>query len=208
MTSIRRAAVLALTLLAVPTVSALAQGAPQKFAYINSKEILAKAPGREAAEAKFNKDAETAQAQMQKMRDSLNTLFAEYQKIEATLTAAQKDQRQKDIQAKQQEFQKKAADLQNQVDQRQMEYMQPLMDQIRGILDAIRQEDGYSFIFDVGAEGGFVVAADRNLDITNKVVARLKPVTATAPAAKPDSTKAAPAGARAPAGVTRKPPTQ
>jgi len=48
-----------------------------------------------------------------------------------------------------------------------------------------------------------IVAADRNLDITEKVIARLKPVTASA--AKPDSGK--PAGPRpAPAGVTRPKP--
>jgi len=85
-----------------------------------------------------------------------------------------------------------------------MELVKPIMDQIRKVLDEIRQEDGYAFILDAGSEAGVIVAADRNLDITEKVIARLKPVTASA--AKPDSAKS-PAGPRpAPAGVTRPKP--
>ncbi len=59
--------------------------------------------------------------------------------------------------------------------QRQMELVKPIMDQIRKVLDDIRQEDGYAFILDAGSEAGVIVAADRNLDITEKVIARLKP---------------------------------
>jgi outer membrane protein len=88
-----------------------------------------------------------------------------------------------------------------------MELVKPIMDQIRKVLDDIRQEEGYAFILDAGSEAGVIVAADRNLDITEKVIARLKPVTASAApsAAKPDSAKAL--GPRpAPAGVTRPKP--
>jgi len=81
------------------------------------------------------------------------------------------------------------------------------MEEARKVLDDIRQEDGYAFILDAGSEAGVIVAADRNLDITEKVIARLKPVTASASSsAKSDSAKA-PAGPRpAPAGVTRPKP--
>jgi outer membrane protein len=87
------------------------------------------------------------------------------------------------------------------------------MDQIRKVLDEIRQEEGYAFILDAGSEAGVIVAADRNLDITEKVISRLKPVPVTAaspatrpPATRPDSART-PLGPRAtPAGVTRPKP--
>jgi outer membrane protein len=64
-------------------------------------------------------------------------------------------------------------------------------------------------IFDVAAEGGGIVAADKNLDITDKVVARLKPIAVNV--TRTDSAKAPAAAKPAPAGITRpptKPPTQ
>ena len=207
MTSIRRAALYALSFLALPMVPLLAQQqGPLKIAYINSREILDKAPGRAAAEAALNKEMEGYQGQMRLMSDSLQALIADYQKSEGTLNAQQKEQRQKTIRDKQEQYQQRAQQLEQQAQQRQMAYVQPLMDQIRQILDAIRQEEGYAFILDAGSEANVIVAADRTLDLTSKVIARLKPVTAAAPGtARPDTSRGA-AGARpAPAGVTRKP---
>ena len=63
-------------------------------------------------------------------------------------------------------------------------------------------------VFDVGAEGATIVAADKNLDITERVIARLKPLPATV--APKDSNRASGAPRPAPAGVKppTKPPTQ
>lgn len=203
----RRATRLALVLSGVSAVPALAQSAPTptapKIAYIDSKVVLSRAPGRQQAEDTFNKEMEVSRAQVQKMGDSLQTMIADYQKTQATLAATVREQREAAIRKKQDDYQSRASSLDQQMQQRQMELVKPIMDQIRKVLDDIRQEDGYAFILDAGSEAGVIVAADRNLDITEKVIARLKPVTASA--AKPDSSK--PAGPRpAPAGVTRPKP--
>jgi len=213
----RRATTLALVLSGVSAVPALAQGTPPttpKIAYIDSKVVLSRAPGRQQAEDTFNKEMEASRSQVQKMGDSLQTMIADYQKVQTTLAANIREQREAAIRKKQEDYQSRAGALDQQMQQRQMELVKPIMDQIRKVLDEIRQEDGYAFILDAGSEAGVIVAADRNLDITEKVIARLKPVpiTASAPgaakpgAAKPDSGKA-PAGPRpAPAGVTRPKP--
>ncbi len=205
----RRATRLALVLSAVSAVPALAQATPAtpvtpKIAYIDSKVVLSRAPGRQQAEDTFNKEMEASRAQVKKMGDSLQTMIADYQKAQATLAANVREQREEAIRKKQEDYQSRAGSLDQQMQQRQMELVKPIMDQIRKVLDDIRQEDGYAFILDAGSEAGVIVAADRNLDITEKVIARLKPVTASA--ANPDSAKA-PAGPRpAPAGVTRPKP--
>ena len=204
----RRATRLALVLSAASAVPAFAQGAPTsgppKIAYIDSKVVLSRAPGRKEAEDTFNKEMEVSRAQVQKMGDSLQTMIADYQKSQATLAATVREQREAAIRKKQEDYQSRAGALDQQMQQRQMELVKPIMDQIRKVLDEIRQEDGYAFILDAGSESGVIVAADRNLDITEKVIARLKPVTASA--TKPDSGKT-PSGPRpAPAGVTRPKP--
>ena len=209
----RRATNLALVVTAAAAVPAaepaFAQG-PQKIAYIDSKVVLSRAPGRQAAEDVFNKEMEASRTQVQRMGDSLQTMIADYQKVQATLAANVREQREAAIRKKQEDYQTRAGQLDQQMQQRQVELVKPIMDQIRKVLDEIRQEDGYAFILDAGSEAGVIVAADRNLDITEKVISRLKPVPVTAGApkgpTKPDSTKA-PLGPRStPAGVTRPKP--
>ena len=196
-----RVGALALALSVAGALPALAQST-QKIAYINSKELLDKAPGRQAAEEAFNKEMAGYRAQVQTMGESLQKMIDGYQKGATTLTAAQKTAKETEIRGKQEEYQKKVQQLDQQAAQRQQELVQPILDQVRKVLEDIRQEDGYAFILDAGAEGSTIVAADRNLDITQKVLGRLKPITASATA---DTTKT-PVGAKpAPAGITKKP---
>jgi outer membrane protein len=186
-----------------------AQAAP-KFAYINSQLILAQAPGRAEAEAQFEREMSTYRQQVKRMGDSLNALVAEYNKQEITLSPAAKEAKQKVIQQKEAEYQDRTKQLETQAQQRQLELVQPIMAQIQKILDDIRAENGYTFIFDVGAGTPVIVAADKNLDITDRVIQK---VLAMSPArAAADSVAAKPkpgAPLTAPAGVTRpKPPTR
>jgi len=209
----RRATKLALVLTAAASAPAFAQGT-QKIAYVDSKVILSRAPGRQAAEDQFNKEMEASRTLVQKMGDSLQTMIADYQKVQTTLAANIREQRESAIRKRQEDYQSRAGNLDQQMQARQVELVKPIMDQIRKVLDEIRQEDGYAFILDAGSEAGVIVAADRNLDITEKVISRLKPVPVTAagaakPAgAKPDSGAAkTPVGPRStPAGATRPKP--
>lgn len=174
-----------------------------KVAFVDSRVIMDRAPGRREAEALFQKETAPFEAQVKSMSDSLNAMIAAYQKAEPSLAAADKEKRQKEIRDKQAEYQDRTQKLQQQAQARESELVQPILDQVRKVLDDIRAEDGYAVIFDLSAGTGTVVAYDKNLDITERVIARLKPVSLGGPP-KPDSTKA---GRPAPAGV-RKPPAQ
>lgn len=174
-----------------------AQGVP-KFAYIDSRAILQAAPGRAEAEAQFQKEMQTYQTQVQRMGDSLNTLVAAYTKAEVTLSPTAKETRQKAIRERETAYQDRVRGLEQRAQKRQAELIGPIMERINQAITDVRQQEGYAFIFDVGAQGGVVVAADTTLNVTNKVLARLRTV-AAAPAAP------APSGASmsAPAGITK-----
>ena len=176
-----------------------------KLAYLNSQLILAEAPGRAEAQAQFEREMGTFRQRVQLMGDSLNAMMADYNKQEVVLSPAAREQKQKAIRAREEDYQKRTQAMQQQAEQRNVELMQPIMEQIQKIIDEIRTEEGYAMIFDVGATGGGVVAADRNLDITPRVIARMK----AAGVAKRDTPAATPAkGAplSAPAGVQPKKP--
>lgn len=199
-----RAGVVALAVFAVAPVAVQAQQGPLKFAYIDSRALLAQAPGRAEAEAQFQKEMQSYQQQVQKMGDSLNTMMAAYTKAELTLSPAAKEARQKTIRDKEAAYQERVQGLQEQAQQRQGELMGPIMQLINTAISDVRAQDGYSFIFDVGAQGGVVVAADTTLNITEKVLARLKTISVRPASSVPVPNSGAPM--TTPAGIAKPKP--
>ncbi|MEP6621013.1 MAG: OmpH family outer membrane protein [bacterium] len=193
-----RAVPIALALLAVLNGRASAQG--QKFAYINSSVLLDQAPGRADAEAQFNKETGPLEEQIKRMSDSLQAMIAAFEKRQAGLTPAARDAQTKEIQAKEASYRQRTTELQQKAQQRQSELVQPILDRIKLAIEDVRVEGGYSFIFNAD-QGSPIVALDKNLNVTDRVMAKLRsaPATAVAPA-KPEvaGPKAAPAGATRP----------
>jgi outer membrane protein len=195
----------AFTCLASSTASAQAA---IKIAYVNPQALYEAAPGRPAAEATLDREGQGYRAELDRLQTALNAAIADYQRAEPTLTAAQKETRQRTLQAKEDSLRQRQQDLQQQFQQRQQELMAPIMEQVKKVLEDIRAEDGYSVILNNDPQASLIVAADRNLDITDRVVARLHTLAATAPrptttAPAPTTQPAAGAPASTPSGVTR-----
>lgn len=188
-------------LAAVPSFASAQAG--QKFAFVNSQALLQNAPGRADAEATFEKEMTGIRTQLAKLQDSLQAMNEAWAKEEPTLQGAAKDARLKVLREKEQKWGEQAQKLQAQAQDRQEELMQPIMENLRKVLDDVRMDGGYSFIFDVAA-GAFIVSADKNLDITERVLSKMRlSAPKAAPAAKP-----AAGPTSAPAGITKKPPTE
>ena len=191
-------AVLTLTLVFSRSAHAQQPASPQfRIAFVNTAVLLDNAPGRAQAESTYARETRGYSDQLKKMSDSLNTMFTSYQKQEASLTAAQKETKQKAMRDFQQQLQDRQQQLAQQAQQRQNELMAPIMEQVKKVLDDIRTEDGYSMI--ITGDPNLILSYDKNLDITDRVVARLRTVASTPTTAKPG------APVSAPAGVTRKP---
>lgn len=196
-----RGALAALALTTIGTTAAAQQPAAAKIAYVNSQEILAAAPGRAEAEAQFEREMQTFRQQVQTMGDSLNAMVASYQREEASLSPAVKEQRQKAIQTRETEYQQRARQLEQQAAQRQQALVQPILDQITEVLSTIREEGGYALILDAQSGANVIVAADKNLDLTQRVIARLrtmKPATSATPRSQGAPLNQSPAGVSRP----------
>jgi len=195
MRALFRAAPIALTLFTVMALPARAQG---KIAYVQTSVLLEQAPGRAEAEAQFEKETGGYRDQMKRMSDSLDALIAGFQKRQASLTAATRDAQAKDIQSKQQEFQRRSAELEQKAQGRQNELVQPILEKVKAAIEEVRAEGGYAMIFNAD-QGSPIVAVDKSLNVTDRVLSKLKGSTASAPTAAPRPSSAAPA----PSGVTR-----
>lgn len=196
--------------LLVAALLSLAAAAPlsaQKVGFVDTRKILQEMPGRNAAEARMRTGLETLSARQRKMVDSLNTLMAAFERDSAALSQEQKVARFTALQVYDQQYRDTLQVLEEEAQTQQAEAMQPLFDIIRLALDDVRQADGYAMIFDIGAQGNNVVSMDKNLDLSDKVLARIRAMpAATAPMVPPPTAapqQPAPGPVAQPAGVRR-----
>jgi outer membrane protein len=195
MRSLVRAVAAALVLVTAFGAQAAAQSG-QKFAYIRSSVLLDQAPGRAEAEAQFDKETGGYRDQIKRMSDSLNAMVAGFQKSQASLTATARETRGREIQAKEEEYQRRTRELEQRAQTRQGELVQPILDRVKAAIEELRVEGGYAFVFNAD-QGSSIVAMDKSLDITDRVLAKLRGSTAASPRPAPG------APAPAPSGVTR-----
>ncbi|MEO5569106.1 MAG: OmpH family outer membrane protein, partial [Gemmatimonadaceae bacterium] len=161
-----RAAAAALVVFAISS-TAEAQG-PVKIGYVNTQALMASAPGRAAAEATYNKELVAFQKQQQTWSDSLQKLVEAYTKAEPAFATARKQSEQERIQKVQRDLANLNTLGEQKMAAREREVLAPLMEIVRNAIDEIRAEGGYAMIFS-GDENSPIVAADKNLDLTEKV---------------------------------------
>ena len=171
---------------------------PTKIGYVKTEALMASAPGRDAAQATYDKEVAAFTAQQKKWGDSLQKLVDDYKKAAPKLTDAQKQAQELKISGIQTELDAKNQEGQQKMQARMNELLAPLMEVVKKAIEDIRVEDGFAIIFS-GDANTPIVSADKNLDLTDRVVGRLKTIAAKAPAA-PSS--------MAPSAVVKKPPTR
>lgn len=180
MRSIVRAAGVALFSTVLLAGSSRAQS-PGKIGYINSAQILAQAPGRAEAEAQFEREVAAYRTQLQRMSDSLNTLSAAFDRDAPKLDSATRESRARTLRGRDSVYQGRASDLNQRMQLRQAELVKPIMEKVQTVMETLRSEQGYAFIFDVGSQASVIVAADKRLDLTDQVLARLGVTKTAAP---------------------------
>jgi outer membrane protein len=121
------------------------------------------------------------------------------------MAPAVKDKETKALQALEQELQTKNTQFQQQYDQRKQEVLAPITDMVKKVLDDLREEGNYSMILMNDPGQTPIVSADKNLDITDKAISRLRATKAPAIPAAKGGAPSAPAGVTRPGG---KPPAK
>lgn len=198
MSRLSRAVLVAPFILVVAGSAVAQQPAPQaplRLAWINSQEILAATPGRSAAESLFAREMAGARTEVQRLSSELDSAMAQYQRAEAAMTPALRTQRQEQIRQMGERNRARATDLDQQMQAREAELTRPIMERVNAVIEGVRAEFNYAFVFDVAAQNGPIVTADRALNITALIIQRLQaagdpgPPGAAAPATPGDTTR-------------------
>lgn len=157
--------------------SAAAAAAQQqlKIGYVDSNQIIEATPGVAEAKATYEKQTEEWKTSLETQRTELAALYEEYNKQSAILSPEKKTEKQQAILAKEraiQEFFQQKFGPQGEANVRERELLKPIYDRINKAIEEVRAAESYSLIFDLQA--GALAAGDPALDVTQKVIERLK----------------------------------
>ncbi len=175
-----RVGFLCLTLLTAGSVNAQSTAAssasktPGRVAFIRSQEVLQATPGFATVESTLTREIAGFRTEVEKLQRQLDSAVTAFEQQSIAFTPAQRQAKQKDLQAMQQRLQDRGNELQERAAKRQGELMAPLNTRIRAIIEGIRAEENYSMILDIDAPGALIVAMDPSLNITPRVIQRLK----------------------------------
>jgi outer membrane protein len=174
-------AALALTLLAAAARPAAAQqpvtpagSSAARFAWVNSQLIIREVPGYAAAESTLNAEIAGFRSEVERMQTQLDSTVRAYDQQQIALSPTARTNKQTEIRELQQRLQQRYSELQSRAAERERELVAPLEERVKGVIEGLRAERNLAFIFDVGAPGNNIVAADRVLDLTALVIQRLQ----------------------------------
>jgi outer membrane protein len=145
-----------------------------KLAFVNARRILQSTPGWTTAEQTFTKESEGYRAELQKLQATLDSLASDYEQQSVVLSPTQRQAKRTELETKRTQLETRAQELQQKAQARETELLAPLQQKVNGVIESVRAEGGYAFIFDVSTQGGNIVAADRSLDLTDKVIEKVK----------------------------------
>ena len=159
-------------LLGVCPAASQTTGPGLKIAFIKSSQLMQQTPGYAAAESAFNREVATYREEVQKLQHQLDSAVQVLDQQSIALSPAAKQAKQKELQQLQQRFEQRSAELQQKAQQRNQELMQPIQQRMLAVIQGLRAEGNYALILDADAPG--ILATDPALDLTTKVVQRLK----------------------------------
>jgi Skp family chaperone for outer membrane proteins len=151
----------------------VAPGVP-KIAFISSRTILDSTPGYVAAESTFFREFQGMREEVQKMQQQLDSAVQSFDQASIALSPAAKDAKRHYLQGMQERMTQRSNDLDSRARARNQELLGPFQSRINTIIQGIRAEGNYALIFDADAQNNGIVAADPALNLTSKVIARVR----------------------------------
>lgn len=187
--------------------TARAQGSPcatSKVAIVQGAAILNSMPKYIQAESLLVKDQDAYKLEIAKLQGALDSASTAFQDKATLLSATAKGAEQKKLQAQYQLLQQHTAELEQKFAARRQELVQPIEQRVQAVIDGMRAEYSCAIIFDANAQGGNIASVDKSIDLTQRVIDRLK-AAGDGPAA-PTTTKKPLTGIKPPAASTPRKP--
>lgn len=157
-----------------PTTAARPAATGQRLAYISSRTILDSTPGYAAAESTFVREFQAMRDEVQKLQQTLDSAVQAFDQASIAMSPATKAAKRTELQGMQERMTQRSSELDSRARARNQELLGPFQARINTIIQGIRAEGNYAVIFDADAQGNGIVAADPALNLTARVIERLR----------------------------------
>ena len=168
-----RWSVLALALLVAPTTLAAQQGG-SKIGYINARAVLLAVPGYAQAESTYNRELSSFREEVDRMQTALDSAASDFEQKSVMLSATAKTAKRRELERQRDRMEQRANELRDKAAQREQELLAPIHGRVNTAIEAVRTEGGFAIIFDVSANEGLIVAVDKSLELSQKVIDKVK----------------------------------
>ena len=147
----------------------------QKFALIDMEYILKNIPAYNRANEQLQEATKKYQSEVETIAKEAQNMFKDYQAKAATLSAAQKTQKEDEIVAKEKaaaELKRKYFGPEGELVKMREQLIGPIEDDIYEAVKEISERFGYSLVMDRASAAGIIFASPQ-IDISNEVLAKL-----------------------------------
>jgi outer membrane protein len=146
-----------------------------KIAFIDSDRIFAEYPKTQEAQASFNREVQELSRTAREKKGEIDELQRKLDQQSPMLSEAKRDQETQALQQKISEYEsfiQKNWGPGGDISKLNEDYLRPIIDRVHKIVADIGNNEGYQLILD--AADGNVVYGDKTLDLTDRVLTRLK----------------------------------
>ncbi len=123
-------------------------GFAQKFAHINTQELVQLCPEADAARSTMTAASQEAQETYQAMVDEFNTKYQTYQQKSSTWTQTIKESKEKELTEIQQRIQEFSQNVQMELQQREQELYAPIYEKVNNTIKDLAKKGNYIYVFD------------------------------------------------------------
>lgn len=147
--------------------------AQQKFAYVNSQELLQDLPEVKAADAEIKTLQQQMQKKGQEMFESYQTKAMELQRKRdaGELSPKQLEAEAEKLGEEENRIRQYDNEMQTSILQKQQDLLGPIQEKVNVAIEEVAKADGYTMVFD--SSSGSILYADEATNITSMVKSKL-----------------------------------
>ena len=144
----------------------------QKFAHINSQELLASMPESDSAQASIERMAKDFEDQLDEMQVELNKKYEDYLKKRDTYTDLIRQTKESEISDMNDRIQQFQAVAQQELEDKRNILLRPILEKANNAVKSVAEERGFIYVFDLSL-GNPIYFSDESVDILPMVKERM-----------------------------------
>ncbi len=150
----------------------ISQKSAIKVAYVNSAELIYSYDGTKQAQAKFSKEQQSLQANLDTLKSEFNRAIESFNQQKDQLTKEAFEAQRQLLASKENQLQQYSRAIAEKSQRQDSEMMQSVLNQINSFTEAYGKEHGYDFILGT-TESGSVLYGKDSRDITRELIEAL-----------------------------------